>query len=131
MAAKLQQLDLQKLQVESGPIEMFMKFDEQSLKQSRSQNDINNNIHWSRLAGIILSSQKSHSLSKLIWKIDKFRDEYGEDGERNVKFMDDKYNQRKMGGYSLSPPYRKDIKKHTSNDKENRLTLENKQSQSK
>ena len=36
MAAKLQQLDLQKLQVESGPIEMFMKFDEQGLKQSRS-----------------------------------------------------------------------------------------------
>lgn len=29
MAVKLQALDLQKLQVERGSIEMFMKFDEQ------------------------------------------------------------------------------------------------------
>lgn len=102
---------------------MFMKFDEDTLKQSKSMSDINNNIHWSRLAGIILSSQKSSSLSKLIWKIDKFRDEYGEEGERNVKFREEKINLRKAGVYSLSPPTRKENKKHTPGEKDHRLTL--------
>ena len=93
MAANLYAKDLQKLQCENSILDMFMKFDQtdgscnQELigekncgaHNTKSTDNIKN-LQWSQLAGIILNSSKSNSLTKLISRIDKFRDEYGDDG---------------------------------------------------
>jgi hypothetical protein len=106
MAANLYAMDLQKLQCDNSILDMFMKFDQTAggcnqeyigsencgAHNIKSTDDIKN-LQWSALAGIILSSSKSNSLTKLISRIDKFRDEFGDDGSKNVSW---RHNETKV-----------------------------------